>query len=110
MERTELAELMLQWHGGQNDPVYAVGSFYCSDERYPDLEVFDSAVSNLESDLSQQERMLAGEKVKTYKTDDLKTFAGWSDEELIKNVDQLGIILVELQKYRKCDYVGCVGS
>ncbi len=53
--RQQVGFKMLNWHGGQGDPVYAVGSTYF-DERgafsiYPDVDILKTARSHLKSDL-----------------------------------------------------------
>ncbi len=48
--RQQVGILMLDWHSGQGDPVYAVGSFYFGGEPYPRLDVMETAevrLSNL---------------------------------------------------------------
>lgn len=104
MNREELGARLLQWHGGQNDPVYAVGSFYLDGNRYPEKSIVDDAIHNLDSDLDKQKRMLAGERVKTRLTNDLKRFGGYTDESLRANVADLEEIISELKRFMAEDY------
>lgn len=104
MNRKELGLKMMEWHGGQNDPVYAVASFYVSGEKHPDHTFVYDAYSNLSYDLVNQVKMLNGEKVKTDKTDDLKSFAGYSDDNLRKNIAELKEILNGLDEMFVEDY------
>lgn len=101
MDRTELGERMLQWHGGQDDPVYAVGSFYVGNKIYPDPEIIEDALANLEMELSDNERMLSGETVMVRRQGrqvDLKTFAGYTDAQLEENIDDLSEIVDALRE------------
>jgi hypothetical protein len=45
--RQQVGYLMLDWHGGQGDPIYAVGSFYYGGDPYPRLDVMEAAESRL---------------------------------------------------------------
>lgn len=47
-ELRAIGNRLLQWHGGQGDPIYAVGSFYSSGKEYPDKEVIERAATVLE--------------------------------------------------------------
>jgi len=101
MDRVELGERMLQWHGGQNDPVYAVGSFYLSGKQYPDQEVVEDALANLEAELEQFERMRAGERVmvrRQGKMVDLRKFAGYKQKDLEEHAIDLSEIVDTLRE------------
>ncbi len=47
--RQQVGILMLDWHSGQGDPIYAVGSFYYSGDPYPRLDVMETAESRLDT-------------------------------------------------------------
>jgi hypothetical protein len=47
--RQQVGILMLDWHSGQGDPVYAVGSFYFEGDPYPRLDVMETAESRLDT-------------------------------------------------------------
>ena len=54
-KRQALGALMLNWHSSQGDPLYAVGSYYIGDMKYPRQEMVESAknkASSLASRLS----------------------------------------------------------
>lgn len=107
MDRAELGSLLCCWHSGQWDPVYMVGSFYISDEVYPDKEIVQEALSSLETTLDQNRRMLLGEKVMVTRNGhkvSLKEFAGYSDEQLQDNISELEEITVALEEYLEEDY------
>ncbi len=40
---------MQQWHSSSGDPIYAVGSFYYADRKYPDANVTVAALESIES-------------------------------------------------------------
>ncbi len=111
MDRIELGERLQQWHSSSSDPVYAVGSFYFADQRYPDKDVVISCLTNLEADISKFKKMLAGEKVSVYnehygrQVTDLRAFAGYTDEELTANVSDLEEIVFYLKEFLGKDYV-----
>ncbi len=110
MDRVELGERLQQWHSSMGDPVYAVGSFYFADQVYPDKSIVEDCIANLESDIAKFEKMLAGEKVSVYNShygrqvDDLRSFAGYTDEELTNNVADLSEIVFYLKKFMEEDY------
>ncbi len=108
MERSELGLRMQSWHRSSGDPIYAVGSFYFSGQRYPKKEIADAALEKLKTLLDQNERMLRGEKVSapTFhgSTDDLHKFAGYKDEELKENIDDLKEIVDALKEQIKHDH------
>lgn len=110
MDRMELGTRLCQWHSSMNDPIYAVGSFYVSDLAYPDKKVVDDAVFNLTSNLKRFRRMLNGEKVMQYNSyygrwiDDLRKFAGYTDEELHNNIEDIEEIVHGLQSFLTRDY------
>lgn len=108
MDRTELGLRLQSWHASMSDPIYAVGSFYFSGHVYPKREVVEDAIHNLNSDLSKRQRMLAGENVRAPTaygyTDDLRKFAGYTDEQLNEDIADLEEIVGELQKYLERDY------
>lgn len=47
--RQKAGLLMQHWHSSQNDPVYAVGSFYFEGKQYPDTEIVSDAKERLEN-------------------------------------------------------------
>lgn len=47
----ECGRLMGNWHFGQWDPVYMVGSLFREGKDYPDLEIVAGALSNIKRDL-----------------------------------------------------------
>lgn len=47
--RQQVGILMLDWHSGQGDPIYAVGSFYFGGDPYPRLDVMETAESRLDT-------------------------------------------------------------
>jgi antirestriction protein len=49
-ERSEIGTLMHNWHTGQGDPVYMVGSFFIGGDEYPDLDIVSDAIGWLEKD------------------------------------------------------------
>jgi len=113
LSRRDLGFRMLDWHGGQGDPVYAVGSFYVDNKVYPKKEVVEDALGNLSSDLSQTERMLNGESVMVSRQGrqvDLRQFAGYSDKELTDNIEDLTEITESLQKYLANDYQSVINE
>jgi hypothetical protein len=107
MDRMELGERLCQWHSSMHDPIYAVGSFYVSDIRYPQKSIVEDAIHNLTSDLDQAKRMLAGEQVMVTRQGrrvDLKVFAGYTDDDLKENIADLEEIVSELQRFLTEDY------
>jgi len=48
MNLKRLGLLMSHWHSSQNDPIYAVGSYFVDDEQYPNIEVVERALSGFE--------------------------------------------------------------
>ncbi len=46
--KRECGSVLLQWHGSQGDPIYAVGSYFISDMDYPNLTVVESAAIELD--------------------------------------------------------------
>lgn len=107
MDRQELGERLCQWHGSMSDPIYAVGSFYVDGQVYPDKEVVESALTSLTSTLSENRRMLIGEKVwveRGGKRVDLKVFAGYTQDDLRENIADLEEITEELQRFMTEDY------
>ena len=51
--RHDAGERMLHWHRSGNDPVYAVGSFYLSDQDYPKRSVVTRALASLQEALEE---------------------------------------------------------
>ena len=111
MDRVELGERLQQWHSSSSDPVYAVGSFYFADQRYPDKSIVEDCLANLESDITKFQKMLAGEKVSVYNSHygrqvtDLRAFAEYTDEELTNNIADLQEIVFYLKQFMERDYV-----
>ena len=107
MDRAELGSRLCNWHSGQWDPVYMVGSFYVGGETYPDREVVEEAISHLETALFQFQRMLADEKVMVERNGrkvDLKEFAGYTEWLLRENVADLEEIVESLKEFLAEDY------
>lgn len=107
MNRKELGLRLQQWHASMYDPVYAVGSFYFAGQKYPKKEIAQSALVNLQNDLDETKRMLVGESIKVVRNNsvvDLRTFAGYSDEELQERIDDLEEIIKELKRFIEKDY------
>lgn len=107
MNRKELGLRLQQWHASMYDPVYAVGSFYFSDQKYPKKEIVENALANLQGDLEDNKQMLNGEGIKCVRNGnsvDLKTWAGFSDKELQERVDDLEEIIKELKRFIEKDY------
>jgi hypothetical protein len=110
MNRVELGERMQQWHSSMHDPVYAVGSFYFSNQVYPDKAIVEHALRNMTEDIEKFQKMLRGEKVSEYKSfvgamvDDVKAWAGYTDDQLTDNVRDLTEIVSELKRFMKEDY------
>lgn len=98
MNRNELGARLCNWHRSMNDPIYMVGSFYLSDKVYPDGDIVSDAMNNLSIDLSEREKMLRGEKVSVPgKTDDLRSFAGYTDKQLKEDISDLKEIIFFLK-------------
>jgi hypothetical protein len=110
MERSDLGLRMQSWHRSMHDPIYAVGSYYFSGQRYPRKEIADAALESFKTLLDQNKRMLRGEKVSAMtfdgSTDDLRKFAGYKDEELNENITDLSEIVSALKEQIKKDYDG----
>lgn len=109
MSRHTLGSRMLEWHGGQDDPVYAVGSFYIDSQRYPDPAVARDALANLEAELDETERMRGGERVMVRrhgKQVDLRKFAGYTDRDLEERAIDLSEIVDALRVQMVEDYGG----
>lgn len=107
MDRHELGSRLCNWHSSMSDPIYMVGSFYLSDKVYPDKDIAESALSSLTSTLEDVKRMLTGESVivrRNGKEVDLKVFAGYSNDDLVSNLNDLEEIVVELQSFITDDY------
>ena len=106
--RHELGSRMLEWHGGQDDPVYAVGSFYIDGTVYPHPRVVWDAIFNLNRELTKFRRMNRGVKVSASTaygtTDDLKRFAGYTRRTIRENIADLRSIVEALERYRDEDY------
>lgn len=58
--KEEIGLLMMNYHTGQWDPVYMVGSVFFSGQDYPDLKVVQSAIGYLEQDLRKATEGLHG--------------------------------------------------
>jgi len=102
LSMSELGERMLHWHSSGGDPIYAVGSFYFSDMPYPDGEIVRRAHANLTHDLHEFERMLAGEEIIVRRNGfevNLRKFAGYTDDLLRENIEDLSEIVDELAEY-----------
>ena len=107
MHRAALGIAMLDWHNGQSDPVYMVGSLYLDNRVYPDKEIFDSALTSLESNLSQHRRMLAKDPVIVTRFGqqvDLRKFAGYTDDMLETQIGELEEIVEALREFKTEDY------
>lgn len=107
MERKELGERLCQWHSSMHDPIYAVGSFYFSGHVYPNKEIVEDAVRSITSTLNEQKAMLRGERVavsRNCQMVDLKEFAGYDDDTLRTNIEDLEEIVGELSRFLKEDY------
>lgn len=108
LDRTELGVKMHQWHRSMWDPIYMVGSLYYDGCVYPNKDIAARALDNLKGDLDESKRMLAGEKVKAPtaygSTDDLRKFAGYTDEDLEDNIQELTEIIESLGYYLETDY------
>lgn len=50
IDMIECGRLMGNWHFGQWDPVYMVGSLFREGKDYPDLRVVAEALDNIESE------------------------------------------------------------
>jgi len=55
---TELAQELHQWHDGQTDPIYQVGSLWAQDEEAP-AHLIKDAIHNLESEENSEAHELA---------------------------------------------------
>lgn len=86
LHRVRLGELMHHWHSSSRDPIYAVGSFYFANQRYPDPEIVDRALDELEEDYENSK--IPGNR------------GGWGPSE----TKELSIILRNLRHYRDIDY------
>ena len=110
MDRIELGGRLCNWHTSMTDPIYAVGSFYVSNQRYPDQDIVEDCLENLERDINKFNKMLAGEKVSVYNNHygkqilDLRAFAGYSDKELNDYIFDIREIVIYLKIYLKQDY------
>lgn len=107
MDRVDLGYSMMQWHSGQGDPIYMVGSIYASNRVYPDRDIAESALSSLETDLNQSRMMLANEPVMVRRNGalvSLRTFAGYSDDELRKRISELESLTSDLDSQIRSDY------
>lgn len=90
-----------------NDPIYAVGSFYFDDKVYPDKQIVEDCLFNLNHSLDEFQRMQKGEvlMVKRYgKQVSLREFAGWTDEEIEEHISDLNEIVSEVKRFMKEDY------
>lgn len=111
-DRQHLGDRLCQWHGSMNDPVYAVGSFYVANQRYPKHEIVKDALHNLRSDRDDFVRMRKGEKVSRYNShygrwiEDQRAFAGYTDEQLAENIDELNSLIMDLNAMFDHDYPG----
>lgn len=47
VERRRLGEKMLHWHSSGSDPIYAVGSFYVSNKPYPNRDIVERALHEM---------------------------------------------------------------
>ncbi len=110
MDRTELGLRLQSWHSSMHDSIYAVGSFYFAGEKYPRKEIVEDCIINLKIDIEQRERMLRGEKVRVYNThysmwiEDLREFAGYDDDNLKTEIQDLQEIVSEVEKFLAEDY------
>jgi len=113
MNRKKLGELLQQWHSSMSDPIYAVGSFYFSDWVYPNPLIVRDAIHSLEHTLQENKDMLEGKPVmvvRQERTIDLKEFAGYSDEELQDNINELMELIASLRLQFKEDLCNHFGS
>jgi hypothetical protein len=53
-DRRRIGVMMHNWHGGQGDPIYAVGSYYYSGKKHPSVETTQWALSNVEALLAHR--------------------------------------------------------
>jgi len=110
MNRVELGERLQQWHKSSSDPIYAVGSFYFAGHVYPKKEIVENCIHNLTTNIEHNKRMLKGEKVSVYnyhygrQVDDLKRFAGYTNEQLREEIQDLEEIVGEVQRFMTDDY------
>ena len=107
LNRRDLGLRMQNWHSSQNDPIYAVGSFYSSGLSYPDKAIVIRAIYNLQSDLSQFRRMVRGKVVYVPRNGervDLKQFAGYTVRGMRKDINDLREIVNELEECLEKDY------
>lgn len=110
VDRVNLGERLCQWHSSMHDPIYAVGSFYVDDKKYPNHEIVDEALTSLRKDRDEFVRMQKGEKVAKYNShygrwiEDRRAFAGYTDEELSNNIEELNQIILDLSVMFNNDY------
>lgn len=107
MDRNNLGYRLLQWHSGMSDPVYAIGSFYADNRAYPDKQVADDALVNLERDLRQFRQMERGKSVIVNRFGhevDLKQFAGYTRKDIRAHIADLREIVAELKQTINNDY------
>ena len=73
-ERSEIGQLMMNWHGGQWDPIYMVASYFVSGEKYPDPQVVSSAQGYIEQNRRKTKKRADKQelaKISQYLEDDL---------------------------------------
>ena len=56
LRRPEVGQILHQYHLGQSDPIYMVGSYYVSGKEYPDVDILAEAFDKLES-ISEKSEM-----------------------------------------------------
>lgn len=113
MDRTELGAKLLEWHKGQTDPVYAVGSFYISGDVYPTVAIVNDAIWNLTRAMREFEAMAKGEAVMVRRNGaqvDLAKFAGYSVEECAERAAELDQLIAELEICVDEDYLSAPNS
>lgn len=69
-KRKDIGTLMLNWHGGSGDPIYAVGSYWIDGKQHPQPEVLERAKNGI-GKLIGQASTEAGRKAN-----------GWTDADL----------------------------
>jgi hypothetical protein len=107
MTRRELGLRLMNWHSSMSDPIYAVGSFYFSGDVYPSKEVVEDCLSNLQKDLGQRKKMLAGHMViveRGGKQVSLRKFAGYTNSQLREDIKDLEEIVSEVERFLTEDY------
>lgn len=66
-ERQKIGEMMQHWHSSGSDPIYAVGSFFFADKKYPDPTVVVQAEEEIQRLMRAAQRGENGWKTKEAK-------------------------------------------